>query len=142
MYPGEGAIEYARELTAGMARQEAAVLIAGLRSYVTTDKRIKYCVVCAFPFRDRTKNGSSKVCGAWCRTTRKSEQKAEQRRLIALVNPPRLKKIKKYDENSVMLRVWRREVPYDEEKLEQIYAKNQMYERMGGRRKPIREVEY
>lgn len=140
--PGEGAIEYARELTAGMNPEEAAALIATLRTHIPTDPKVKFCAVCAFPFRDKTKNGSSKVCGAWCKTTRKSEQKAIQRKHKAEDKQPKPKKLKKYDENSVMMRVWRHDKPFSQEKLDRINAERQRYERMGGRRKPVREIDY
>ncbi|GIP21054.1 hypothetical protein [Paenibacillus sp. J22TS3] len=142
MYPGEGAIEYARQLTEGMTQAEAAIVISKLRAQLPGDKRIKFCAVCGFPFRDKTRPCNAVVCSLACKTVRKTAQKAEQRAKKAEENPPKPKKAKKYDEQSYLLRLWRHEKPFNPDKLERIQAARERYEQMGGRRKPIREIDY
>lgn len=142
MLPGEGAIKYAREVTRGMGRLRAAEVIATIREYLPDDPQVKFCVNCGFPFRDMTRPGNAKVCGISCKIDRKSAQKAIQRANIAATMPPKVKKAPKYDENGYMMRVWRMETPKSPEKLEQISAARQRYNDMGGRKKPIREVDY
>lgn len=57
--------------------------------------------------------------------------------------PPKVKEpSRKYDEDSYMRDVWRKETPKSPEKLEQIAAARGRYNGMGGRKKPIRKVEY
>lgn len=142
MQPGEGAISYAREVTRGMGRQRAAEVIANLREYLPDDPQVKFCVNCGFPFRDMTRPGNAKTCGYSCKTDRKSAQKAIQRARKAAGMPPKANKIPKYDENGYMMRVWRKETPKSPAKLEQIAAARERYNNMGGRKKPIREVDY
>lgn len=140
MEPGEGAIEYAAELTAGLTREEAAVIIRKLLREPGDDPRIKRCEVCGYPFRDKTRPGNAKVCGPSCKTIRKTEQKAEQR---ARKDAGKPKKPRRYDEEAFMRRLWNREKPYDPDKLAQIAAARDRARTMGGgRKKPIRRADY
>lgn len=140
MHPGEGAIAYAREITYGMSRSDAAKIISTLRTTPPIEKNVKLCVNCGFPFRDKTKPGNTKVCGYSCKTDRKSAQKAQQRSKKAA--PVKPKKEKRYSERDYMMGIWRHETPKSPEKLESISAARQRYEAMGGRRKPKHRVEY
>jgi uncharacterized Zn finger protein (UPF0148 family) len=138
--PGEGAVEYAAELTEGLTREEAAAIIRKLLREPSADPRIKRCEICGYPFRDKTRPGNAKVCGPSCKTTRKTVQRAEQRARKD-VNKP--KRERRYDQEAFMRRLWNYEKPYDPDKLAQIAAAREQARLMGGgRRKPIRKVEY
>ncbi|TLS53385.1 hypothetical protein FE782_03695 [Paenibacillus antri] len=78
-FPGEGAIEYAKTLVAGLTREEAAPIIRELFENPSNDPRIKRCATCGFPFRDKTKATMAKVCGDSCKTARKTKQRGIQR---------------------------------------------------------------
>ncbi|MFR9710270.1 hypothetical protein ACL02P_12750 [Paenibacillus sp. MB22_1] len=110
------------------------------------DPRIKRCEVCGYPFRDKTRPGNAKVCGDTCKTTRKTVQRAEQRK----VKPARGVTVKP---NKQIRYVWWLEYPYwvtekwmlnhvgsyerprDPDKLAYIIAAKERAERMGGRKK-------
>lgn len=140
MQPGEGAVEYAAELTEGLTREEAAAIIRKLLREPGDDPRIKRCEVCGYPFRDKTRPGNAKVCGDTCKTTRKTVQRAEQRARKDVDKP---KRVRRYDQEAFMRRLWNYEKPYDPDKLAQIAAARERARLMGGgRRKPIRKVEY
>jgi hypothetical protein len=66
MNPGEGAIEYARTLTVGLTREQSAPIIRNLLADSPADPRVKRCVCCGYPFRDKTRPGNAKVCGGSC----------------------------------------------------------------------------
>lgn len=146
MQPGEGAIEYAAEITAGLTREQAAAIIHKLLRESSADPRVKRCEVCGYPFCDKTRPGNAKVCGDTCKTTRKTAQKAHQRK----VKPARGVTVKA---NKPVRYVWWLEYPYwvtekwmlnhvgsyerphDPDKLAQIMAAKERAEMMGGRRK-------
>ncbi len=146
MQPGEGAIEYATELTAGLTREQAAAVIRRLLTQPGGDPRIKQCEVCGYPFRDNTRPGNAKVCGPTCKTAQKAAQKARQRK----VKPARGVTVKP---DKPIRYVWWLEYPYwvsekwmlnhvgsyerprDPDKLAYIRAAKERAEAMGGRRK-------
>ncbi|AKG35652.1 hypothetical protein [Paenibacillus durus] len=140
MEPGEGAVEYARELTEGLTPSEARLVIRDLLKHPPAGPKIKRCAVCSYYFRDRTRPGNAKVCGPSCKTVRKTEQRADQR---ARQDTDKPNKPRRYDTEAYMRRLWNYEKPYDPDKLAQIYAARERARLMGGgRKKPIRRVDY
>jgi hypothetical protein len=148
MYPGEGAIEYIRTRINGLNREQAAVVIQKLNANPPNDPKIKRCTYCDYLFRDKTKNGSSKVCGESCRTPVKSKQKSNQRAKKEIPNRAESGNAKVkikvpyvwwleypyYVTEAIMLsRVGRYERPFGN--VEDISAARDRYERTGGRRK-------
>lgn len=81
MEPGEGAVEYAKSLTEGLTREEAASIIHTIMIGPFEDPRVKWCVVCGYPFRDVTRPGNAKVCGPTCKTMQKTAQRRKQRKV-------------------------------------------------------------
>ncbi|WP_342438139.1 hypothetical protein NSS79_02430 [Paenibacillus sp. FSL L8-0436] len=138
MEPGEGALEYMREITEGMTLEEARDLYRNMMRTPPDDAKVKRCATCNYYFRDKTRPGNAKVCGPSCKTVRKTEQKADQRAR----QPQAPKKPRRYDEEAIMRRLWNREKPYDPDKLAQMYAARERRRNMGGKKKPIRHVEY
>ncbi|MNM66823.1 hypothetical protein D3C81_783280 [compost metagenome] len=139
MEPGEGAVEFMRGLTEGMAPGEALLTIRRLMRNPPDDPRVKVCAVCGYLFRDKTRPRNAMVCGPSCKTVRKTDQKAEQR---ARKDAGKPKKPRRYDTEAIMRRIWNYEKPYDPDKLAQMYAARERQRNMGGRKKPIRRVEY
>lgn len=137
MEPGEGALEYMRELTEGMTLEEVRELYRNMMRTPPDDAKIKRCATCNYYFRDKTRPGNAKVCGPSCKTVRKTEQKADQRAR----QPQTPKKPRRYDEEAIMRRLWNYEKPYDPDKLAQMYAARERRRNMGGKKKPIRHVE-
>lgn len=146
MQPGEGAIEYASEVTADLTREEAAITIHKMMTEPSADPRVKRCEVCGYPFRDKTRPGNAKVCGPSCKTAQKTAQKRQQRK----VKPARGVTVKP---NKPIRYVWWLEYPYwvtekwmhnhvgsyerphDPDKLARIQTAKQRTEMMGGRSK-------
>ncbi|KGE20805.1 hypothetical protein PWYN_01085 [Paenibacillus wynnii] len=141
MEPGEGAVEFMRELTEGMTPTEALDLIRHLMRNPPDEAKVKRCATCNYYFRDKTRPGNAKVCGPSCKTVRKTDQKAEQRARQPQ-KPKKTKKERRYDEAAWLSAIWRKEKPFDPDKLPYIQAARDRYDRMGGRKKPIRKVEY
>lgn len=139
MDPGEGAVEFMRELTEGMTPAEALNIIRHLMRNPPDEAKVKRCETCNYYFRDKTRPGNAKVCGPSCKTVRKTEQKAEQR---AKADEGKPKKPRRYDTEAMMRRLWNYEKPYDPDKLAQMYAAKERKRNMGGRKKPIRRVDY
>lgn len=147
-YPGEGAIEYARELTEGLNREEAVEVIHKLlNGPMPDDPRIKRCICCGYPFRDRTRPGNALVCGASCKTAVKTVQRRIQRTGSAT---PVRRRPKGYiwwleypfflSEKAMFNYSRSYERPHAPEKMAQIMAAKQRYDMMGGRRKPRRTL--
>jgi len=148
--PGRGAIEFAKEFTQGLTKEEALPVIKRLirgELHDHDDKRIKKCEYCGYYYRDKTRPNNSKTCSPECKAARDYLAKAKKRADAALLKP---KKKTKRDENYIwwleypfwldereMLRNSRRyESTYDEQYLLRISAAKQRAERIGGRRKP------
>lgn len=144
--PSEGAIEFARQLTEGLSHESAGEIIEKVLSLDDAEladkygQKVKRCVVCRYPFRDPTKNGSSTVCGEECKTAKKSRQKAIQR--------GRLKEDERKpvyyiwwleypywtSEKAMLSRVGSYERPYDPSKLVKMDAARERKERHGNKR--------
>ncbi|MGG1644138.1 hypothetical protein ACIFQM_23250 [Paenibacillus sp. NRS-1782] len=153
MEPGEGAVEYAKSLTEGLRREEAASIIHTIMIGPFEDPRVKRCAVCGYPFYDRTRNRWAEVCGPSCKTVRKSAQRREQRQVksgrsvsIKTNKPIRYLWWLEYpywtSERWMNSHVGSYERPHDPDKLLTIAAAKQRYEMMGGRRKSVRKAEY
>ncbi|NUU74255.1 hypothetical protein [Paenibacillus xylanilyticus] len=152
MQPGEGAIEYAAEITAGLPRSAAAIVIRRAMTEPSADPRIKDCEVCRYPFRDKTKNRSATVCGPWCKTTKKSAQRKQQRKKVKRVHNVTVKPSKpiRYlfwleypfwlKEKWMIGYAGSYERPRDPDKLAQITAAKQRTELMGGKRRRKTEI--
>ncbi len=147
-YPGEGAIEYARELTEGMSREEAAEVIRELlNGPIPDDPRIKRCICCGYPFRDRTRPGNALVCGPSCKTAVKTIQRRIQRTGRASLTQKMPKGYVWWLEYPFFISEYAMfnysrsyERPHPPEKMVQIMAAKQRTEMMGGRKKPRREA--
>ncbi|MFD2876617.1 helix-turn-helix domain-containing protein [Paenibacillus rhizoplanae] len=134
MEPGEGAVEFMREITEGMTLEEVRELYRHMMRIPPDDAKVKRCATCNYYFRDKTRPGNAKVCGPSCKTVRKTEQKADQRARKP-VEPKKPKKERRYDEAAWLAGIWRHEVPFDPGKLPYIQAARERYSRMGGRKK-------
>lgn len=92
---GSGAIEFTKQFTVGMAREEAALVIEQLMSgelHDSTDKRVKRCDYCGYYWRDDSMRNTKKTCSDDCKTSIKSLQKRQQRADKELLNPTPKKK--------------------------------------------------
>ncbi|WP_373230380.1 hypothetical protein [Cohnella sp.] len=145
MEPGEGAIEYARSLVNGLNREQAAIVLRKRPD----DPRVKCCSCCGYHFRDQTRPGNAKTCGESCKRAVKTWQRHIQRGKDWSAKPK--KKILYYDwfeypfwinERAMLYHAWSYDSPKDPDKINQILAARQRCERFGGKRKPIRRVEY
>lgn len=148
-WPGQGAIEYAESLVIGLSRDEAAVILQKLlKEPAITDIRVKRCAHCGYPYKDRTKANMSVVCSEDCRKARKTPMKRIER---ARKIPEGTRIVVKYiwwleypfwvPEKAMFNHVGSYERPFDPEKLTRIAAARERYERMGGRRTPVRKPE-
>lgn len=142
MNPGEGAIAYARELTLGMTRKQAALIVSKLLTEDSEDRKIKRCTCCGYPFRDATRNNSAKVCGKSCKTDIKSAQRAVQRgaKVKIKMNKPItytwwLEYPYWLSEKAMLSHTGSYERPYSPEKMAQISAAKGRTERTGGHKR-------
>lgn len=145
MYPGEGAIEYARGQVAGLTREEATKVIRQIMAGNPDDLRVKRCVCCGYPFRDRTRPNNAKVCGESCKSIVKTRQKRAQRGLKEKSKKPSL-----YlwwldypfwiQEWAMFNHVGSYERPYDPEKLEYKASVRRRIDSLGGRRRENRSA--
>lgn len=145
--PGQGAIEYARECVEGLSWQQAKATIQRLLTSPPEDPRIKRCNGCGYLFRDKTRPGNAKVCGDSCKTIVKSKQKQVQRARKATIKTNKPIKYVYWleypywvPERAMFSSVGSYERPFDSEKLGQIVAARERYNRMGGRRKTRKSV--
>jgi hypothetical protein len=93
--PGPGAIEYAKQFTEGLSREEASsAMTALLRGELNdpADKRVKCCDYCGYYWRDDSMRNTKRTCSDECKTSIKTMQKQEQRANAALLNPEPKKK--------------------------------------------------
>ncbi|MEW9700706.1 hypothetical protein [Paenibacillus sp. SI8] len=139
--PGTGAVEYARSLTAGMTREQAAIALS--RAYRINDARIKRCDYCGYLFRDESKRNLRQTCCGECKTALKTLQRRQQRADKALLTgePPKVKRKTKRDvyyvwwleypfwlsEYEMLKQTWKYEVSHDTELMDAIQEKNMTY---------------
>lgn len=145
--PGEGAIEYAKEQVVGLTQEQARVVIRKLLDAQPEDPRVKKCAHCGYLFRDKTKPGNAKVCGTSCKAATKTKQKRVQR-AKGEIKPK--KPLQYYfwfeypfwiSEKAMISKAWSHEKPYDSEKLAQIKAAKDTYNRIGGRRNVAKVID-
>jgi hypothetical protein len=86
-WPGAGAIEYACEQVNGMSREQAAPIIKRSLTYdMPDDPRIKRCIGCGYPFRDKTRPGNAKTCGEDCAKAKNAVKRKVSRRQIQRIS--------------------------------------------------------
>lgn len=79
-YPGDGAVEYARQFIEGKSYIEALRAIRWLLQAETTDPRIKRCEYCGYPYRDKTRPNNSVTCCRQCKVSWDTLRRAEVKR--------------------------------------------------------------
>lgn len=150
-YPGEGALDYTKQITQGLNKGEAAQVIEALLAgeiHDRTDKRIKRCQWCRYYYRDKTKPNNSKTCSLACKTARDTKDRARKevdRRLLHGI-PKRL--LKREEFYNADLGIWTSEpemISYYRSRegggsgnVEAIIDARQVAELMGGKRKVTR----
>jgi len=154
--PGEGAIEFAKEIIGDMSRRQASVIMSDLLAgnlHDKSDKRIKRCDHCGYYWRDDSLRNTRKTCSDECRRKIKTLQRQKQREKQALFNPkPRKRTLMddyyywlEYpywaDEYSMLKIGWKYEVPHRASTIDFIEAKNELYGE-GNRVKPKRVIDY
>lgn len=149
-----GAVDFAQQLTEGLSREESAVFISELLALddvalsARFGPRVKHCIVCGYPFMDKTKPSNATVCGDGCRTTKKSRQKAVQRGRMTKGERKPVTYVWWLEypfytpHEAMMRRAYSYEKPFGPDKLFQIIAAKERKERMGGRKRPVCRVEY
>lgn len=88
--PGTGAIEFARQYTEGLTRDQAAPIISDLmRGELNdeSDRRIKRCDHCGYYWRDDSMRNTKRTCSDDCKRSLKTLQRRQQRADQALLNP-------------------------------------------------------
>jgi hypothetical protein len=88
--PGAGAIDYTKQFTEGLTRDQAAPVITALLKgelHDPTDKRVKRCDYCGYYWRDDSLRNTRRTCSSECKTGIKTLQKRQQRADAALLNP-------------------------------------------------------
>ena len=94
--PGGGAIEYAKQLTEGLTREQAAQVVDALLKgelHDRSDKRIKRCQYCAYYWRDDSLHNTRRTCSDDCKRSIKTMQRARQRADAELLNPKPRKRV-------------------------------------------------
>lgn len=146
--PGEGAVEFAREYSKGLSRDHARRVFVELLSNPPSDPKIKKCAYCGYPFRDKTKNNSAMVCGPTCKTGIKTKQRRVQRARgnIKTTKQPQYYYWLEYpfwiSEKAMLSKAWSYERPYAPEKLQMISDARDRDQRMGGKKKVVRKVQF
>jgi hypothetical protein len=155
---GSGAVEYARQITQGLTRdQTASIMPALLRGELNdpTDKRVKRCDYCGYWWRDDSSRNRKQTCSDDCKRGIKTMQRREQRANKELLNPkPKIKKHRLIDdyiwwleypfwvqEYSMIKLGWKYEKNMSVAKMDYIRAKQELYG-PGNRKKPKRVVDY
>lgn len=88
--PGAGAIDFTKQFTEGLTRDQATPIITALLKgelHDPTDKRVKRCDYCGYYWRDDSLRNTRRTCSARCKTGIKTLQKRQQRADAALLNP-------------------------------------------------------
>ena len=88
--PGDGAVEFAKQFTIHLTEEEALPVITDLlagRLHGDSDKRVKRCGWCAYPYRDKTKPNNSKTCSPGCKYAKDNFAQSIKKAEKALLNP-------------------------------------------------------
>ncbi|MEH7401589.1 hypothetical protein V7148_11420 [Gottfriedia acidiceleris] len=156
--PGTGAIEYAKKLTVGLTREEAAPIIEALmRGELNNpaDNRVKRCDYCSYWWHDESLRNNKRTCSDRCRTKIKSLHTSERRAKEALLNPePKEKKHTLMDdyiwwieypywlnEYSMIKIGWKHEKPSGIALMNYVEAKNGLYGK-GNSKKQTKEYSF
>lgn len=116
----------------------------------TTIKVIKKCIVCGEAFEDITRPKNKKTCSRKCAD---EARKVRQRKQYRIENPKKPTQREVYylnhleypfwsDERIGRNQFWNENVPYDNEKIEQISRARRLYEYYGGRKRRQESIEY
>ncbi|EJL31790.1 hypothetical protein [Brevibacillus sp. BC25] len=147
-WPGEGAIEYARQYIVDLPREEALPIIHRLLKEPSDDKRVKRCDYCGYPWRDGSKRNTKRTCSDECKTGIKTLQRRQQRADKALLTGKTKKRTKRdeyyiwwleypfwINEYEMLKNSWKYEKSMDEEGLSYIRGKQQLYGKGNRKRK-------
>lgn len=139
-WPGEGAVEYARQHIVGLSRDKALSAIQRLLKETPDDKRVKRCDYCGYPWRDDSKRNTKRTCSDKCKTGIKTLQRRQQRADNALLAGSKKKRTKReeyyywwfeypfwIDEYEMLKQSWKYEKPIDHEKIAYIVGNQQMW---------------
>lgn len=138
--PGAGAIAYALEHVTGLEREEAAPIIRKLFAGLPTEKRVKRCDYCGYPFRDDSLRNTKRTCSDGCKTRLKTLQRQQQRADKTLLSGKTKKKTKRetnyvwwleypfwLDEYEMLKNTWKHEAAHDAKLLDYIHCQNEIY---------------
>ena len=156
--PGTGAIEFAKQYTVGIDRNEAKQVISELLRgslHDVSDKRVKRCDYCGYYWRDDSLRNTKRTCCDGCKKGVKTLQRREQRANEALLNPdPKPKKHRLIDDyiwwleypfwihEYSMLKVgWKYEKPSGVALMDYVENKRDTYGR-GNRKKSTKHINY
>ncbi|MFA4137036.1 MULTISPECIES: hypothetical protein [unclassified Brevibacillus] len=147
-WPGEGAVEYARQHIVGLSRDKALSAIQRLLKETPDDKRIKRCDYCGYPWRDDSMRNTKRTCSNECKTAVKTLQRRQQRADKALLTGKTKKRTKRdeyyiwwleypfwINEYEMLKHSWKYEKSMDEEGLAYIRGKQQLYGKGNRKRK-------
>src|SRR5690625_4498885 len=87
---GAGAIEFIKEFTDGLSREEASQVISEVMRgelHDPADKRVKQCDYCGYYWRDPSLRNTRRTCSDECRTGIKTVQRRKQRKRQEEANP-------------------------------------------------------
>lgn len=139
---GAGAIEFIKEFTDGLSREEASQVISEVMRgelHDPADKRVKQCDYCGYYWRDPSLRNTRRTCSDECRTGIKTVQRRKQRKKDDEANPKPKKRtlmddyydhyeysfwIDEYSMNKIS---WKHEQTFDVEKMDAIQFNNEIY---------------
>ncbi|MGO4374726.1 hypothetical protein AB4Z21_29035 [Paenibacillus sp. MCAF20] len=138
MSPGTGALEYARKLTEGLTREQAAVAI---RTHMSECNRVKRCDYCGHYWLDESSRNRKRTCSDECKTGIKTLQRGQQRADKALMTGKSPKKKTKREINYIwwleypfwlseyemLKQTWKREVPTEIQTMDFVSSQLQIY---------------
>lgn len=139
--PGTGALEYTKQITDGLRKDEAARVIVELLAgniHDNTNERVKRCGFCRYYYCDKTKPNNSRTCSAECKVsfdTSKRRKKREPFRKLTeketFYNPDL--GLWACSEERMVKHFSRMETVTD--KIEQLIALRELSEEMGGKKR-------
>lgn len=149
-HPGPGAVEFASTYTIGLTRKAAhSVVVSLLKDEMPDqdDKRVKRCDYCGYPYRDTTRPNNSKTCSKECKTDRDTLKRRQKQADKRLLQPRKKTKREQYyvswleypfwiNEYEMLKQSWKRENPYENDKVERIKGARQRTDKLNGKRKP------
>lgn len=154
--PGAGAIEYAKQFTEGLSREEASSVMTSLLKGELNDpadNRVKCCDYCGYYWRDDSMRNTKRTCSDDCKTGIKTMQKRQQRADAELINPKPRKHTLMDDyiwwleypfwihEYSMIKIGWKFEKPSGLAVMDYVESKRSIYGE-GNRKKMTRNIEF